>query len=163
MRDSGSRHRVSHRLGTHAYVGPAWYFVTLNAEDRRPLFGALHHGGVRLSRSGEVVQEEWVRIPLMRPGTVLDAFVVMPDHFHGLIWLPGGSTPPPRVGLGRAKGTLGSVIAGFKAAVCSRIRSERSAVVWKVWQRDYHDRILRTEAALSRVRRYILDNPRKAR
>jgi REP element-mobilizing transposase RayT len=61
------------------------YFVTINTYRRRHLFGQIVGGVMRCSPAGDIVWEEWRRTEALRADVVLDAFVVMPDHVHGII------------------------------------------------------------------------------
>jgi putative transposase len=62
-----------------------WYFVTVCTQGRRPAFGAVVNGVVQLSVAGAIAAEEWQRTAAIRPNVTIDAWVVMPDHFHGII------------------------------------------------------------------------------
>ncbi|PSQ97773.1 MAG: hypothetical protein BRD55_01135 [Bacteroidetes bacterium SW_9_63_38] len=67
------------------YRRAAWYFVTICTEHRRPFFGRVRNGIIGLSRAGCVAAWEWQRTPVVRSYVRLDAWVVMPDHVHGLM------------------------------------------------------------------------------
>ena len=79
--------RTSPRHPTFDYRTCAAYFVTVCAHDRRCLFGQIERGRMHLSEIGRIVAEEWKRSEAMRDEVVLDAFVVMPNHLHGIICL----------------------------------------------------------------------------
>lgn len=89
------------------YSQVGWYFVTLSANYHRHLFGAVVDGEMRKNELGKVVEEQWLRTAEIRDGIRLGAFQVMPNHFHGLIYLKGGKGARP----------LGLVIKAFKGAV----------------------------------------------
>ncbi len=76
----------SRRFDHHDYRGGA-YFVTTNTRKRVPLFGTVKRGRMYLSAYGKIVAEEWQRTGKLRDGVSLDAFIVMPDHVHGLVWI----------------------------------------------------------------------------
>ena len=78
-------HRRSIRLRGYDYSRPGLYYVTLTLQSRLPLLGEVQGDVVHLSVIGEIVKGEWLRTPIIRPGTALDEFVVMPDHVHGII------------------------------------------------------------------------------
>ena len=80
---------------------------------------------------------------------VVDDFVVMPNHLHGILWLASS-------GEGKATQSLGQVIRAFKARVTFALRSLGQG---PIFQSDFHDHIIREEADLERVRAYILENP----
>ena len=79
--------RTSPRHPDFDYRTPAAYFVTVCAHDRRCLFGRIERGRLHLNEIGRIVAEEWQRSETMREEVVLDAFVVMPNHLHGIICL----------------------------------------------------------------------------
>lgn len=162
MFDRHRHHRRSVRLHDHDYCGPAWYFVTICAAGRAKAFGELRDGRVFTSAVGRIVEEEWLRIGQLRPGVLADAFVVMPNHCHGVVWLPGTTEPQPTRGFQRGRGTLGSIVAGFKSATTARIWQVASERGRPIWQRGYHESVLRSECALQRARAYVGDNPIRA-
>lgn len=79
-------HRRSMRLKGYDYAHAGLYFVTLIRQRRVPLFGEIIDGEMRLNRYGEIVREEWERISAVRPAVELGAFVVMPNHIHGILF-----------------------------------------------------------------------------
>ena len=111
-----------------------------------------------LNRFGCVVWREWEKLGALRQDVVLDAFLVMPNHVHLVIWLQ--NVPEILVEHNSQQlmaGSLGAIVGGFKSAVSREIgtlRGERT----KVWQRSYFDRILRDERELLGARRYIENN-----
>ena len=89
--DHSARHnpsrpnRRSIRLPEYDYRSPGVYFVTTCTADRRCLFGTVENGRMQLNDSGRIVAEEWQRTETVRDRVVLDTFVVMPNHTHGVI------------------------------------------------------------------------------
>ena len=151
------RHRRSIRLETYDYAQAGAYFVTIVTQDRACLFGQASDGAVDLSEAGQMVAAAWVALPTRFPTIDLDEFVVMPNHLHGIIVL---SAPSPS---GRSP-TLGAVVGAFKSIVTVEygrgVRSGR----WppfrgRLWQRNYYEHVIRGEAGLDRIRRYIDENP----
>jgi REP element-mobilizing transposase RayT len=49
------------------------------------MFGEIQNGIMKLNEYGQIVHDEWLKTPVIRPNVILDEFVVMPDHFHGII------------------------------------------------------------------------------
>ncbi|MRR58406.1 MAG: transposase [Deltaproteobacteria bacterium] len=78
------------RLRDYDYRGVGAYFVTICAFQRECLFGEVVDGEVRLTSFGEIVREEWLNTAALRPHVDLDAFVVMPNHFHAVIFIMHG-------------------------------------------------------------------------
>ena len=79
--------RTSPRHPDFDYCTPAAYFVTVCTHDRRCFLGTVRRGCVHLSDVGRIVTEEWQRSEEMREEVILDAFIVMPNHLHGIICL----------------------------------------------------------------------------
>src|SRR6476620_9929391 len=79
------RYRRSMRLPGYDYAWAGWYAVTICTHHRLPLFGAIHDGEMRLSPFGVIVEDEWLRTQQIRREVRLDAFVIMPNHFHGIV------------------------------------------------------------------------------
>ena len=148
------------RLSGYDYCQPGAYFVTALAVRHRDLFGHVNATGVALNPVGRLVRETWAEMPAHRPYVRLDAYVVMPDHFHALFWIT-----EPWSGRGAsatlAAGSVGAILGGFKAAAARRINLVRGTPGAAVWARGYHDWILRVDASVERVRRYIALNPRR--
>ena len=174
----------SARLRAFDY-GDGVFFVTVMTAGRVPWLGRLARGGVDLSPAGRVVVEEWVRTGDLRPGVALDAFVVMPDHVHGVLWIDGDGrtaathgaaenardtgveTPRRGVSTGHGApdvrpwrpGVLGAVVGRFKAACTRRIRAVHPDFVW---QARFWDVVIRDARHLEAARRYIAANPARA-
>ena len=96
---SGRRHyRRSLRLPGHDYTQPGAYFVTVCTYEGRPSFGRVVEGEMVLSEAGEIAAACWKQIPDHLPHVALDAFVIMPNHLHGILFLVGArhAVPLPR-------------------------------------------------------------------
>ncbi len=89
-------HRRSMRLKGWDYDRPSWYYLTMVTHNRQRVFGKIDSGTMILSTAGKIADFEWNGIPGRFPGVSLDAFVVMPDHLHGIIIInddPEGEIP----------------------------------------------------------------------
>jgi len=157
------------RLRGWDYSQAAVYFVTICTYQRECLLGEVVDGRVRTNAYGRIVEEER-RTREIRPEVELDAFMVMPNHLHGIVVVPGRGARPrlrqdlrpcaPTTGhLFRRPRSLGSLVAGFKSASTRRINAVRGAAGSAVWQRNYHDRIVRNKRELRAIRQYIRQNP----
>ena len=85
--DSNKHHRRSIRLKGFDYTREGAYFVTICTQNQACLFGEIVNGQMRLNDVGEVADICWRAIPERFPRVVLDAFVIMPNHVHGIIWI----------------------------------------------------------------------------
>ena len=88
--DPERHHRRSIRLKGYDYTQYGAYYVTTVTQGRISLFGDVVGGEMRLDDAGAMVQSVWDEIPGHYPGVDIDAFVVMPNHIHGIIVLTGG-------------------------------------------------------------------------
>lgn len=163
-----ARDRRSIRLPEYDYTQSGAYNITICTHARTRLFGEIVDGALCLNRFGEVVEECWREIPDHNHPAELDAFVVMPNHIHGIIVLgqrgPGRGTacraPTERFGE-PVPGSLPTLLRSFKSAATTRINQLRGTPGGRVWQRGYYERVIRNERELSAVRRYVVDNPLK--
>jgi REP-associated tyrosine transposase len=226
--DPQRHHRRSIRLRGYDYSQAGAYFVTVCAQDRVCLFGEVIGDQMHLNEPGRIVLAEWERLAVRFPTVELDAFVVMPNHIHGILVISAGGTradavaprvdsvvgaglvPAPRVTTGAAEGkvvgaelgattrvaptdilndlpttpddvptsnagdvaapavdskpVLGNIVGAFKSLTTDLYIHGVKQLGWprfrrRLWQRNYHEHIIRSEESLNRIRRYILENP----
>jgi REP element-mobilizing transposase RayT len=126
---------------------------------------------MRMNDFGVIVREEWLRSAEIREEIILDEFIIMPNHLHGIIFIdvhvgadgvrPGsGHEGACHAPLRRPK-SLGSFVAGFKSAVTKRINQIRDNPGCPLWQRNYFERVIRNDRELAAIREYIANNPMK--
>jgi putative transposase len=144
-------HRRSIRLQGYDYSQVGAYYVTIATWQRAHLFGAIEQDVMRLNFVGRVVGEEWRRLAVRFPGIDIDAYIVMPNHFHGIIVFTHDRNSTSSEPL-----TLGEIIGQFKSKVTKRLKPEDP-----IWQRNYYEHIIRSQADMDRIRAYIQDNPRR--
>lgn len=87
--DPRKHQRRSIRLKGYDYSLPGAYFVTVCTCQRECLLGEIHKGEMRINELGQFVIRVWKDLPDHYPHVILDAFCVMPNHFHGIIILTG--------------------------------------------------------------------------
>lgn len=170
------KHRSGpYRLKAHDYGSDDWYFVTICTKYREHYFGEIiqplqHEVSVAqnlappqmsLTPIGKIAFQYWTEIPDHFPFVVVDEFVIMPDHMHGLIYF-NKPDHPYRLDkyneFGPQSKNLASVIRGYKAAV------KKYATLNNIpfqWQSRYHDHVVRTEKRLLIIQKYIRNNPSK--
>jgi hypothetical protein len=91
--DSHALQRRSIRLPGFDYTSPGAYFITVCTAQRQLLFGNVVNAAVQLNRDGDLVQACWDVLPHHFPNVATDAFVVMPNHIHGIIVLTAATLP----------------------------------------------------------------------
>jgi putative transposase len=151
--DPEKHHRQSTRLDGYDYSSPDGYFVTICLENREQLLGTVLDGRMAPNKLGRAVRHTWDGLADRFPSILLDAFVVMPNHVHGIVFL--GANPDTK-----DSPALGSVMRAFNslsAIECNRLLG-RSGTPF--WQPRFHDRIVRDDKALETIRAYIENNPR---
>ena len=104
---------------------------------------------------GQIVNEEWAYIGLLRPRVILGDYVLMPNHLHAIVVIDDRRTSPARP----SPQTLGSIVRGFKGAATSRLRAACRNPDLRVWQRNYYEHVIRDDRDLQRIRTYIANNP----
>ncbi len=160
------QNRRSIRLRGFDYTSAGAYFVTLCTYRRRRVFGAIAGGRFAATAAGRIAEDEWRQSAVIRSEIELGPFVVMPDHFHALVihrGVAGPSTSPPRPRLhgaalrptGPPPASLGALIAGFKAAVTTRVNGLQETPGERLWHRNYHERIVRDDRAYRCIAAYI--------
>lgn len=178
--DPERHRRVSHRRRGHDYTEPGYYFLTVCVEHRECLFGSVRDAQVELSTDGAVVDHYLRACCAGFANIVLDEYVVMPNHIHILLGIAEGAKHSlsnenrgqgyesanawplqtvQQAARGTTAGSIGAVVQNLKSITARRINARRGLAGTRLWQRDYHDHIVRDEAELDRIRQYIRDNP----
>ena len=162
--DPEKHHRRSIRLKNYDYTRSGAYFATICTKDRACAFGAAENGNIRLNNVGKIAQAAWNDLPERFPSIGLDAFIVMPNHVHGIIFIIGAQFIEPNAippvlnsGVINHAPTLGRILRAFKATSTRLIRQAGGTDF--AWQRNYYEHVIRSEESLNRIRQYIFDNP----
>jgi REP element-mobilizing transposase RayT len=156
---SGHRHhRRSIRLKGYDYSQAGAYFVTIVAWQRECLFGDVVDGTMVLNDFGKIVAEKWEWLETQYEYVELGSWIVMPNHFHGILLINGrgGSRPAPTPTVTKP---LGGLIGAFKTVSSKHINLLRRTDGIPVWQRNYYEHIIRNEHEMDRISRYIETNP----
>ncbi len=154
-------HRRSIRLRGYDYSQAGMYFITICTHDRLPLFGEVVDGEMMQNETGMMAEKCWCAIPDHFPWAMLDEFVVMPNHIHGIITIGAKAVGannhlPLQHGTSR---TIGSIVRGFKIGVTKWLRANTD--VHAVWQRNYYEHIIRDEDAYLKIAEYVQTNPQR--
>lgn len=128
--------------------------------------GAFPQSLVQLSEIGKIAYQYWLDIPQHFLFVILDEFVVMPNHIHGILIFNkaepvetqdfASQTNEQQNKFGPQSRNLGSVIRGYKAAV-KKYATLNDLDMY--WQERYHDRVIRTEKEHQNIAQYIYNNP----
>jgi len=164
------------RLKGYDYSQAGAYFVTICVHGRKCLFGDVIMSEMKVNELGRIVQAAWDDLPVHYPHVAMGAFVVMPNHVHGVVVLRGddervgagfvraGLKPAPTATARTSAGVrhgLPEVVRGFKTFSARRINEFRKTAGVPVWQRNYYEHVIRDEADYNRIAEYIGNNPRQ--
>jgi putative transposase len=171
--DAKVHHRRSIRLKGYDYAQAGAYFVTIVTWHRECLFGEIQNGEIKLNQRGEIVQREWLNLPERLSYVELGTSVVMPNHFHGILFIhervgatrldkmrnqPENSAGSPLPN-GPKPASLGAIIAQFKSNATKRIWKIPELKNIHIWQRNYYEHVIRDKKDLKNKADYIEANP----
>jgi len=153
------KYRVdSARLAGYDYGSNGAYFITVCTRNRENYFGEIDENAALITTAAaQIVVDCWQAIPTHFPFVVLNAFVLMPNHLHGILFFdkPDYNDGQPNQ-FGPQIDNLAAVVRGFKAGVTKQTRTQQ---IDFGWQPRYHDRVVRNDDELNRIRTYIDNNP----
>lgn len=161
-------HRRSIRMPGYDYNQPGAYYITICAYERQCWFGDVVNARVRYNQLGYIAYSFWEALPRRFSHIELDAFVLMPNHLHGILIISDrgkhiqSNNIPKKEQFGKpVAGSIPTVVRSFKGAVTKRINLMRRTPEPPVWQSNYYESIIRIETGLDKVRQYIINNPRQ--
>ena len=162
-----SKYRIdSTRLRDWDYSSRGWYFVTICAHNRRPIFGRIVDSQMQLSLIGTVADAELRSLASHYRNVSVDKYVVMPNHVHVIIMIDGEHCFTPNVKSSidahvgfesPRRGSLSAIVRAYKAGVTRRCGE--MGIHQEIWQSRFHDHLLRGDKVISAVREYIRNNP----
>jgi REP element-mobilizing transposase RayT len=186
--DPNIHHRRSIRLKGYDYSQAGLYFITICTQNRECLFGHITNGEMILNDAGKMVETEWLNLKTRFPNIELHEYVVMPNHFHGILEIVGAALVAAQSAQsalvaaqsaqsqtekdkGQPQGiaptkTVGDMMDAFKSiTTVEYIRGVKNSG-WqpfdgKLWQRNYYEHIIRNEKSYETISEYILNNPAK--
>ncbi|MDB5202774.1 MAG: hypothetical protein JWQ27_2183 [Ferruginibacter sp.] len=179
-----NKYRIeSARLLNWDYRWPGAYFITICTKDRAHYFGEIINAEMICNEMGKLAWDFWQEIPAHFPYIALGAFVVMPDHIHGVliirIDLPEEIPPLQSSGseiqtmqcivsdqfknqkmaaISPKAGSISTIIRSYKSAVSKHIHKFHPGFAW---QPRFHDHIIRDKISYDNIQHYIISNPQK--
>ena len=175
-----NKYRIeSTRLKHWDYSNPGFYFITICSKNMENMFGEIINNKMILNKLGIIVKHCWRDLPNHYKNCILDSFIVMPNHFHGIIQITGAirdasvemihesslRESPQRIQhespdrKQRRKMLLSKIIGRFKMQSSKKINMVNHAIYFH-WQKSFYDHIVRTDDDLFRIREYIKNNPK---
>lgn len=148
--------RRSIRLKNDDYSQNGAYFLTLNIQDKQPLFGQIVNQEMILNDVGKMIDDEWSILINRFPNMWLDQYIIMADHLHGIIFLKNCPI---------SKNAIGNIVGAFKSITTGKYIQGIKQYHWskfskRIWQRNYYEHVIRNETSLYKIREYIIANPK---
>ena len=135
--------RKSTRIPNFDYSRNNYYFITVCTHQKNCIFGSV----ARRNHFGKIAKDEIEKIPAFYKGVYLDSYIIMPNHIHAIIVLDG------------AEKSISEIIGSYKAGVTREIRKSKPKMI--VWQRSFHDHIIRNERQYQKIWQYVRNNDQK--
>ena len=180
-----------YRYKGYDYSQDGFYFITICCKNRKMFFGDIENEKIQLSKIGKIVKGFWLEISNHFPFVRLDEFVIMPNHIHGIIKIDNQNMGTGPVGTGQCPvptnantgqcpvptnanininggstfghvtpKSISTIIGSFKSITTKTINLKfyEAGFAWQPW---FHDRIIRNNDELNKIRQYIMDNSLK--
>ncbi len=149
--------RKPNRLTNYDYSHPGAYFITVCTNDRAKILGRVCVGDgvldvpqMQLTKLGQVIENRIAEINRIYSHLTIDKYVIMPNHIHMIVFITGENgtsrTPSP------TNKTIPRLLSTFKRFV-------NRECGMNIFQRSYHDHVIRNEADYLRIWNYIDTNP----
>ena len=162
-----NKYRIaSARAAWWDYTNAGAYFITICTKNRLHYFGKIQEEKMQLSHCGVIADILWHEISHRYENVELGAFVVMPNHIHGILFLNENDdgnnndnenlAPVQKRFRNPGKNSISSIIGGYKAAVSKH--AKRLHIDFS-WQSRFHDHIIQDQGSLKRIENYIAQNP----
>ncbi len=168
--------RRTNRISQHDYSQPGYYYVTICTENRNCILGVIEKGQMILNECGNAVKTYILELPIKYTDIELDQFIIMPNHVHVIINIVGTIHESSEINdsknnidfkraihelplqIVRRNMLLSKMVGYVKMRSAKRINILRNCPGKSVWQRNYHDHIIRNDRSLQRIREYICNN-----
>ena len=175
----------SARLQTWDYGSNAAYFITICTKNREHFFGEIigSEPAMQLNKLGKLANRFWLDIPHYFPFIQLKAFIVMPNHVHGILIIdnvetrliaapplivpPPLITPPTTPSANKTGGITGDKNPMLHENISRVIRWYKGRCTFEIrkihadfnWQSRFHDHIIRNAESFEKIQDYIQNNP----
>lgn len=162
-------HRRSIRLQGYDYSQNGAYFLTSCIQNRAYLLGEVVEDTINLNAAGQMIEKWWQEMGKRFPSLEIDEYVVMPNHFHGIVVI---TTTDPHIypnsagahaGAPLQMPSIGKIVQWFKTMTTNDYIRGVKENRWqpfqgRLWQRNYYEHVIRNESGLNDIRSYIQSN-----
>ena len=136
--------RKSPRIPGYDYSTPNYYFITVCTHNKSCIFGKPG----KLNQFGIIAERNMQKIPEIYPNIGVDKFVIMPNHVHVILTVAG-----------LERNNVIQAIGQYKMSVTRQIHGINPGM--NVWQRSFHDHVIRNQKQYDKIWEYIENNPLK--
>jgi REP element-mobilizing transposase RayT len=158
-----------YRLPTRTYAEDGCYFVTVCTRDREHFFGKIEHKAMNYSELGLILKNEIENLESQWQDVHINAFVVMPNHFHLLLTIGNTLLFPKNnktlwINQEQARFGLQPLIPNSVSSIINHLKGRVTKLCRKIhadfsWQSRFHDHIVRDMDSYNKIYYYILNNP----
>jgi len=151
--------RKPNRLKEYDYSAAGAYFITICTKNRQKLFwdNAAGLPCIHLSPIGKIVRQQIQDIESHYSNVKIDKYIIMPNHIHMIISISERINPFPT-----ASSDIPNIVGKFKAAVSRAVgKALMPSETPEIWQRSFHDHIIRNQKDYDEIWQYIDTNPAK--
>ena len=146
------------RLKHYDYSTPGAYFITICTQGKRCLLSRIVGRGLApaetvLTRSGQIAKRELELLPSRYQGTVIEHFVIMPNHIHFIVRISdiaAGASPRP---------TVMDMVCTYKSLTARACKEEQN--IDKLFQTSFYDHVIRNTRDYEEIAKYIWENPQR--
>ena len=137
--------RKSPRIVNYDYSSPNYYFITICTHGKKCIFGKPD----QLNRYGKYAKECLLKMEELNESILIDKYVIMPNHVHAIIVIQSDTEPKNK--------DIPTIIGQYKTAVTKLIHKIDPKMT--VWQRSFHDHVIRNQRQYELIWTYIDNNP----
>lgn len=146
--------RKRNRLKNYNYSSCGAYFVTICTDKRRKTLCDIVGDGFPVPKEAGAIADRYIQeIPVRYPTTHVNRYVIMPNHIHLLLSIEA------RNGTGNPSPTVGNIVGWYKYQVTKEVNERTGTIGRKVFQRSFHDHVIRGDKDYQRIWNYIAGNP----
>lgn len=140
------------RLKGYDYTQDGSYFITINHKNNYRIFGEVVDGKMILNDLGKAVEDTWYELPKHYDNLILGEFIVMPNHVHMIMIIKNNETVK--------KHGISEFVRNFKSFSSKGINEINGTSGKSNWQKDFWDKIIRTDEEYFNIKQYIKNNPK---
>ena len=134
--------RKATRIPNFDYSSYNYYFITICTHEKNCIFGTP----LQLNSLGKIAEKHILQLSSYYQTVLVDKYVVMPNHIHMILVLNGDENP-----------SVTQIIGQFKRGITKEIRETNPQM--QIWQRSFHDHVIRDQAGYEKIWLYIEGNP----